>query len=319
MILALAAILAAAIALPHVVCLRDAAPVTAITLWLSSLALRALAGALAVIYLLFFLPRTELFDALVHWCLHVAVPVEVHVEGHALVDIALYVPGIAVVVSLVVTCVATLQAANAARQLLDENALGIGPRNSVIVGGSAVSFAVAGVVRARIVVSAGALTTLDDDELAAALDHEQAHIAHRHRFVMLSAIAFRAIGRVVPGSRRAVHELAFHLERDADRWTMRRRNDRLALVSVICKAATADAERLPVLTGLGDRGVHERVRQLLDERSTRSTRPARAALNALAAAMAACTLSLGAAVPAAAVAGLSSDAHRDHHYSHCDR
>jgi hypothetical protein len=61
------------------------------------------------------------------------------------------------------------------------------------------------------------------------------------------------------------------------------------------------------------------VRQLLDERSTRSTRPARAALNALAAAMAACTLSLGAAVPAAAVAGLSSDAHRDHHYSHCDR
>jgi hypothetical protein len=71
---ALAAIVVAGIVLPHVLRLQRAAPVTATVLWLSSLALRALAGLLAIVLLLFVLPRTEVFESLTHWCLHAVLP-----------------------------------------------------------------------------------------------------------------------------------------------------------------------------------------------------------------------------------------------------
>ena len=74
MIALLAAIVAAGMILPHALRLQRVHPVTAIVLWLSSLALRALTGALGVVYLLFFLPRTQLFSATTHWCLDVALP-----------------------------------------------------------------------------------------------------------------------------------------------------------------------------------------------------------------------------------------------------
>jgi Zn-dependent protease with chaperone function len=93
--------------------------------------------------------------------------------------------------------------ADAARQIVAAHAVGLGPRNSLIVGGSDVLFAVAGLIQPRIVVSAGALASLDDDELAAGFDHEAGHIARRHRFVMLLALGLRALGRAVPGSGRA--------------------------------------------------------------------------------------------------------------------
>jgi hypothetical protein len=314
---ALAAIIAAGIVLPHVLRLPRVAPVTAIVLWLSSLALRALACLLAVIYLLFFLPRTELFVALSHWCAHMAPPAsgsELAVEGHAIAKLALYAPGILLAVSLLAICVGSVRDARAARHIVAEHAVGLGPRNSLIVGGSDVLFAVAGLIHPRIVVSAGALASLDDDELAAGLDHESGHIARRHRFVMLLAVGLRALGRAVPGSGRGVRELAFHLERDADRWALRRKNDRVALASVICKAATT--ERPPTLVGLGDTDVRERLGQVLNTCTGRSRR-AGAAFNALATAMVACTVLVAAIVPAAAVSGAASDAHRGHHLHHC--
>jgi Peptidase family M48 len=314
---ALAAITAAGIVLPHALRLQRVAPVTATVLWLSSLALRAIVCLLAVIYLLFFLPRTGLFVHLAHWCAHVPSPVsgfELAIEGHGVAALSLYVPGIVLAGSLLVMCVGTVRDARAARHLVAQHAVGLGPRNSVIVGGSDVLFAVAGLIRPRIVVSAGALTSLDDDELAAGLDHEAGHIARRHRFVMLLAVGLRALGRAVPGSGRGVRELAFHLERDADRWALRRKNDRVALASVICKAATA--ERPPALVGLGDTDVRERLGQVLNTCSGRSRR-AGAAFNALATAMVACTVLVAAIVPAAAVSGAASDAHRGHHLHHC--
>jgi bla regulator protein blaR1 len=204
--------------------------------------------------------------------------------------------------------------ARAARRIVAQHAVGLGPRNSVIVGGSDVLFAVAGLISPRIVVSAGALTSLDDDELAAGLDHEAGHIARRHRFVMLLAVGLRALGRAVPGSGWGVREVAFHLERDADRWALHRENDRVALASVICKAATA--ERPPALVGLGDTDVRERLGQVLD-RGSGTTRRADAAFNALATAMVMCTVLIGAIVPAAAVSGAAADAHRGHHVHHC--
>lgn len=319
MIEALAAIAAAGIGLPHVLRLQRVPPITAIVLWLSSLALRALTGVLAAIYLLYFLPRTHLFNALTHWCLDLAfspASVELHVEGHGLADLALFVPGLALAGSLLHICIHTMRGAYAARHLVAHESLGDGPRGSLIVSGPDVLFAVAGLAHPRIVVSAGALACLDDEELGAALDHERGHIVRRHRVVMLLAIACGALGRAVPGTKPAIRELAFHLERDADRWSLRQRNDRLALASVICKAATADLSLRPALIGLGGPGVRERLGQLLDDQPTRTARPIAAALNGLAVAMLLCTLFLAAAVPTTAVAGVADDAHRAHH-SHC--
>jgi hypothetical protein len=71
---ALVAIVAAGIALPHALRLQRVAPVTAIALWLSSLALRALACALAVVYALLYAPGTNAFDVLTHWCWDALVP-----------------------------------------------------------------------------------------------------------------------------------------------------------------------------------------------------------------------------------------------------
>jgi hypothetical protein len=320
MIALLAAIVAAGMIIPHALRLQRVDPVTASVLWLSSLALRALTGVLAVILLLFFLPRTQLFRSASHWCVDVVVPVhggEVDIEGHGLADLALLGPGLALAASVLYMCGRTARSARQARDLIENDALGRGPRESLIVRGPDVLFAVAGLLHPRIVVSAGALTWLDDDELDAALDHERAHIVRRHRFVMLLAVALGALGRALPGTDRAIRELSFHLERDADRWALQQRNDRVTLASVICKAAAAEPITHPALGGLGSTGVRERLSQLLNEQPVRQPRPVAAALNAVATAMVICTLLLAVAVPTAAVAGVATDAHRTHHAHHC--
>jgi hypothetical protein len=313
----LAAIVVAGIVLPHLLHLQRVPPTTAIVLWLSGLALRALAAVLAAIYVLYFLPRTALFVDLSHWCARMPlIGDRLHAEGHAVAAVALYVPGIALVASLAHDSVRTAREVRAARGLVRQ-ALGRGPRNSLILGGPEVMFAVAGLAHPRIVVSAGALAALDDHELTAGLDHEQAHIARRHRFVMLLALGCRALGRAIPGCDRGIRELAFQLERDADRWALRRHDDRLALARVICKAAGEPT--LPrAMSRLGAIGVTERLSQLVDERSVMRAGPVRAALRALATVMVMCTIALGAVVPAAAVAGAGGHPHRGHHLHHCD-
>ena len=315
---ALAAVVAAGVVLPHALRLQRADPVTATVLWLSSLALRALTGLLAVVLLLLFVPRTDTFDWLTHWCLHAVLPgvaSALNVEGHGFGDVTLLIPGLALAVSLFVACVRTARGAGSARRLVEQEAVGRGPAGSVIVSGREVVFAVAGLARPRIVVSAGALASLDDDELAAGLDHERGHIARRHRFILLTAAMLSALGWMVPGARRARREIAFHLERDADRWALRRANDRLALASVICKAAmTTWPATSPAVAQLGETGLRERLGQLLEEQPARTRHPV---LNALAIAMVAFTLVFTAAVPTAAVAGVAGDPHGGHH-GHCD-
>jgi hypothetical protein len=322
MIFALAAIVAAGIALTHLLDLRRVPPVTAILLWLSALALRALASVFAIVYLLWFAPETSVFDVLTHWCWHTFVPLlsgDHGLEGHNVGDVALLLPAIALGASLLWIGVRTARVGRAARGLVGHHALGHGPRGSVIVGGPEVSLAVAGLARPRIVVSAGALASLDDDELAAALDHEQAHIARHHRFVMLLALGLRTVGGAIPGSGRALRELGFHLERDADTWTVQRRHDRLALASAICKAATtAMPGGSAALSNLGGAGVRERVRQLLEDEPTGRALPMTVAINGLAIGMLACTLLVAAVVPTAAVAGAGQDAHHGHHGHHCE-
>jgi hypothetical protein len=172
-------------------------PLTAILLWLSSLALRAIVCLLAVIYLLFFMPGSGLFVALTHWCAHVALPAsggELAVEGHGVGALSLYVPGIVLASSLLWMCVAGMRDAHAARLVIAQHAVGAGPRNSVIVGGPDVLFAVSGLIRPRIVVSV-----------------RSAHVAGRRRAVRRTGARrgphrptapFRdAAGRRPPGAR----------------------------------------------------------------------------------------------------------------------
>jgi Zn-dependent protease with chaperone function len=124
--------------------------------------------------------------------------------------------------------------------------------------------AAAGLVRPRVLVSAGALLALDDDELDASLDHERGHIARGHRYVMLVCELARALGRFIPGTRTAARELLFHLERDADRFALSRRHDPTALASAICKAALHRPPQGLTLALGGGNVVTRRVVQLLD-------------------------------------------------------
>jgi Zn-dependent protease with chaperone function len=271
MTLALAAGVALGIGLPHLLDLTRAAPAAAAVVWLCSLALRALAGLVVVAYLMLYLPSTALFQAIAHWCWHAVLPlVAAHLglDGHRVADAATAVPVVLLAASLISVGIGVFRAARSVHRLVRRYALRPGPRDSLIVAGEEVVLAAAGLRRPRVLVSAGALISLDDAELAAGLDHERGHIERRHRYVLLVAQMLFAVGRVVPGGRHALGELSFHLERDADRWSLSRRNDRFALARVIEKAA---AGRIPAagaaLAPLAGAGVVERIRQILDEGS----------------------------------------------------
>jgi beta-lactamase regulating signal transducer with metallopeptidase domain len=166
--------------------------------------------------------------------------------------------------------------------------LGRGPQGSVIIGGDDVVLAAAGLARPTLVVSAGALARLDDAELAAAIAHERAHIRRYHRYVLLYAELCRVLGRPLPGTARAVRQLRFHIERDADRSAVRERADRLALASAICKAATGATTRAG-MAALGGDGTAARVRELLQDVAVggpRGLRPLAVAVTAVAVAAA---------------------------------
>jgi hypothetical protein len=308
MIAAVAVLVAGGILLPHVLRLERVAPIAGAAIWGCSLALRSLAGLFAGIYVVFFLPATELFGALTHWCLHAVVPlVATHlgVSGHGIGDAAIVVPGVLLAASLASAAFGVARAAGAVRRLLSRSALAGGPSDSLIIGGADVLVAAAGIARPRLVVSAGALTQLDDEELAAGLDHERGHIARHHRYVLVAAELCRAVARLIPGSGRAVDQLSFHLERDADRWALRRRHDRLALASAICKAATTRTTVSPALAALGGGGIAERLDQLTGAAVPVSGRRA-AAANALATMLVALTLCVAMTVPATVHAGVHS-------------
>ena len=114
----------------------------------------------------------------------------------------------------------------------------------------------------RVVVSTGLLDALDDDERAAVLAHEHAHLAHAHRvFCVLTALATATNPLLVP----ARHGVAFALERWADE-DAAARTSRTVAARALTKAALAKLSTLEVRVALGiDRlGVPQRVAALLD-------------------------------------------------------
>lgn len=303
--------LVAAVAAPHLLSLERARPSTAAVIWVAALCLRALIVLLVILGLVLFVPATAVFDVVTHWCWHTAVPLVVsHLDlsGHDLGDVALLAPVLAASASLLWVCLGVWRGTRAIGAWVRRSSIGPGPQQSLLVGGLEIVVAAAGLRRPRVIVSAGALTSLDDDELAASLDHEHGHIARRHRFVLILAELSRALARLLPGTRHAVAELIFHLERDADRWALRREHDPAALASAICKAAAAP-ERVPAaaLTALGGGSVVRRVRQLLEH----APAAPHAGAELLAVAMVAMVLAVGAVVPVAARAGVAVAASTD--------
>lgn len=299
------ALVGTAIALPHVLPLDRAHPATAAVIWLAAVCLRALVALFVAVFFIFHVPTTALFSLVTRWCWHTALPLmtsHLGLDGHNLGDLALLAPVLALAVSLVSVSVGLWRATRAVSAWVRRTSIGPGPQESVIVGEHDIVVAAAGLRRPRVIVSAGALTCFDDEELAASLAHERGHIARRHRFVLVTAEVSRALARPLPGTRRAVAELSFHLERDADRWALERKHDPIALASAICKASRPPSGVGGALLTLGGGAVTRRVRQLLEGTGAPGRR---ARLDVLATSMVLLVIGLGAALPSATLAGIA--------------
>ena len=305
MIAAIASLGLIAVALPHVLRLDDARPAAAAILWTAALTLRALTAVSLASFLVLAFPETTVFRFLTDWCKHTALPflgVHVDVHGHVLGTAAVSAPAALIAISLVAALVGTMRAARAVAATLRCSSLGAGPQGSVIVGDPDVVVAAAGLIHPTIVVSAGALTVLDDEELAAGLAHEHGHIARRHHLLLSYAECCRAVARMLPGTRRAVAEFRFHLERDADEWALHRDHDRYALASAICKAATARTAAEPALVTLGGGAIERRLDELLGN-APRRTPLGRRIVDSAAVLIVGITLMVLVAIPAEALAG----------------
>ncbi|WP_460868891.1 M48 family metalloprotease [Rhodococcus aerolatus] len=78
-----------------------------------------------------------------------------------------------------------------------------------------VAFCVPG-SRPLVVLSSGMLAELDDDELAAVLAHERAHLRERHHLLLLPFVAWEAALPVLPAAARAHEAVATLVEMRAD-------------------------------------------------------------------------------------------------------
>ena len=304
MTIALALLVLAAIGAPHALRLDTASPAIALFIWVAALALRALTAVFCAIFVVLYLPTTQLFTLVTHWCWHAVVPLiaaHLPLNGHALGDAALVMPALLLVASVLWVVVGLWRAARSVRVLLRRAVVGRGPQESLLLADGDVLVAAAGMRRPRVVISAGALMAFDDDELAASLEHERGHIARRHRYVLVVAELCRALARFLPGTRAAARELLFHVEREADRYAVARRHDPAVLASAICKAAQGATLGAPALA-LGGGLVTRRIRLLLDG-DTPVCVPAKTPLRFLASGMAALILLTATALPSAAHAG----------------
>jgi hypothetical protein len=286
-------VVAVAIVLPHLLRLERAPSGFAAAIWLSVLLLRALLSLAAAIAAEVYLPVTGLVAPLEAWCLGGSSAL----SGHDATDLLLALPALALAASVCWVMIDLWRASRRVQALLRTAVIGPGPGGSVVVADGALLVAVAGLRRPQVVISAGALVELDDEELLASLDHERGHIALRHRYLLVAGELARAVGRFLPGTRAAGRELLFSLERDADRYALDRRHDPAVLASAIFKAARGTA--VPTGLALGGGVVVRRARLLLEA----GTHPAHLGLIALAPAMVALVAAGAIALPFAAHLG----------------
>lgn len=307
----LAGVIVGLLLAPHLLPQARLTPLSGIALWLSALFLRAVLALLVTAVVVVYLPTTQLFGLITHWCIHAVLPFfssHLGFSGHQAGDLASLIPILMLCLSALSVAFGLWRAARAVRRRLSSSALGTGPGESVIVGGDEIIVAVAGLRVPRVVVSAGALVYLDEAELVSSLQHERGHIDRYHRFVVLAAQLAFALARLVPGSQRALLWVHFHLERDADHYAIERTGDPLALASAICKAATARQPSSPAWAGLGGKGgVASRLKLLLADLPPASSLSV-AASRVLAVTLVSAALALAASGPAVARTGLGQGA-----------
>lgn len=130
-----------------------------------------------------------------------------------------------------------------------------------------VAYCVPALGRHRVVVSAGALGRLAEDEVAAVLAHERAHLRARHDLVLEAfGVLHRAFPRWV-SSAAALEEVAFLVEVLADRAAVRHGDPR-PLARALVALAGARTPRA-ALGATGTRGLAARVELLADLRPHR--------------------------------------------------
>lgn len=284
---------ALALVVPRLLAGAAMSPGPAAALWALALGLRAATVAAAAILVLTWFPSSALFNAISHWCWHQVLPqtgAHVAVSGHVIGDLAVTAPAVAVLGAVLWAAVSLGRAARRVRGVLRQLAIGAGPSGSVLLRGRDIFIAAAGLRQPRVLVSAGALVAMDDEELAASFDHERGHIARGHRFVLAAALVLRAIAAPLPGTTRCYHELAFHLERDADAYAIQRDHQPAVLASAICKASIGTSFAPPAAMALsGNQPTVRRVRELLQGATSYqglgASRRERLAIAAMAAAM----------------------------------
>ena len=304
--LALCGVILVGLVAPFGLPLDRVRPATAAALWCVSLLLRGATAVFAAIFVVLYLPTTQRFSLLTHWCWHAVIPfftTHLGLSGHQVGDAAIVAPAFFLALSMASVSIGLWRAARRVRKVLARSAIGDGPDASLVVGDRHVLVAATGLRRPQVVISAGALTAMDDEELAASLDHERGHIERGHRWVVTAAALCRALARVMPGTRVAYRELLLQLERDADRWALRRRHDPAALASAICKAAESRAVSPPALALGGAGGLTRRIEELIDG-PVQVSRRLDATVRLLTVLIAVATLASLAVVPAVAQAGV---------------
>jgi len=300
-------LVAVGILAPYLLPRTSLSPMTGVLLWLGVLSLRAVLVTFSAFLVVLFLPATEVFEILTHWCFHAVLPfLTTHLgfSGHGVGDAASILPMLLIATSAAWAVFAVIRTAWTMRHWIRRSSLGIGPGKSVIVGGEEVVVAAAGIRSPKVVISTGALAQLDDDELAASLEHERGHIARRHPYLVVAGNLAFAVARLTPGSKAAFKRLRFYLERDADEYAVKRTNDPVALASAICKAAVDSPTPNAALATLSGSGTPTRLKFLLDRSAANPKQWSENVARTLLATMLATVLLSFAAAPAIAKTGV---------------
>lgn len=115
--------------------------------------------------------------------------------------------------------------------------------------------------RRSIYVSRPLWDLLDDAERSVVIEHERAHLRHRHhRYVIRAEVA----AALVPPLRALTRRVTYSIERWADEVTARAVGDRLLVAATLGKVALHSSGHEPLTAGFAGLGVASRMRALLD-------------------------------------------------------
>lgn len=123
-------------------------------------------------------------------------------------------------------------------------------------------------LRSRVVVSSGAVASLREDELAAVLDHERAHVRARHDLVIEAFTVLQEAFPAVVTSRDALDEVRLLVEVLADRAASGRHGAE-ALVRALSALATGSVPAPGSALAASEVGLQARLALLLDDRRHR--------------------------------------------------